>query len=86
MKQREKGVWTPILSELKLFIHAAKCHCSVSYRKTGMFLMLVFTVCFCSEGEEVALHDNVNDIFYTLKYEADLLFTRCDKCMISYFY
>ncbi|KAK9971697.1 hypothetical protein ABG768_025051 [Culter alburnus] len=29
-----------------------------------------------SEGEEVVLHDNINDIFYTLKYEADLLFTR----------
>uniref|UniRef100_A0A672PXN9 Integrin alpha-11-like n=1 Tax=Sinocyclocheilus grahami TaxID=75366 RepID=A0A672PXN9_SINGR len=28
------------------------------------------------EGEEVVLHDNINDIFYTLKYEADLLFTR----------
>uniref|UniRef100_A0AAR2L0V0 VWFA domain-containing protein n=1 Tax=Pygocentrus nattereri TaxID=42514 RepID=A0AAR2L0V0_PYGNA len=29
-----------------------------------------------SDGEEVALHDNINDIFYTLRYEADLLFTR----------
>ncbi|KTG01892.1 hypothetical protein cypCar_00013436, partial [Cyprinus carpio] len=29
-----------------------------------------------SEGEEVVLHDNINDIFFTLKYEADLLFTR----------
>ncbi|KTG34661.1 hypothetical protein cypCar_00017668 [Cyprinus carpio] len=29
-----------------------------------------------SEGEEVVLHDNINDISYTLKYEADLLFTR----------
>ncbi|XP_030621745.1 integrin alpha-11-like [Chanos chanos] len=29
-----------------------------------------------SDGEEVALTDNVNDIFYQLKYEADLLFTR----------
>ncbi|KAA0723358.1 Integrin alpha-11 [Triplophysa tibetana] len=29
-----------------------------------------------SEGEEVALHDNVNAIFYMLRYEADLLFTR----------
>uniref|UniRef100_A0A8C1MSW4 Integrin, alpha 11a n=1 Tax=Cyprinus carpio TaxID=7962 RepID=A0A8C1MSW4_CYPCA len=28
------------------------------------------------EGEEVVLHDNINDISYTLKYEADLLFTR----------
>uniref|UniRef100_A0A8C1Y0A1 Integrin, alpha 11a n=1 Tax=Cyprinus carpio TaxID=7962 RepID=A0A8C1Y0A1_CYPCA len=28
------------------------------------------------EGEEVVLHDNINDIFFTLKYEADLLFTR----------
>uniref|UniRef100_A0A671QEZ9 Integrin alpha-11-like n=1 Tax=Sinocyclocheilus anshuiensis TaxID=1608454 RepID=A0A671QEZ9_9TELE len=33
-------------------------------------------LCLCSEGEEVVLHDNINDIFYTLKYEADLLFTR----------
>uniref|UniRef100_A0A8C1EHA7 Integrin, alpha 11a n=1 Tax=Cyprinus carpio carpio TaxID=630221 RepID=A0A8C1EHA7_CYPCA len=32
--------------------------------------------CLCSEGEEVVLHDNINDIFFTLKYEADLLFTR----------
>ncbi|XP_062845604.1 integrin alpha-11a [Trichomycterus rosablanca] len=29
-----------------------------------------------SDGEEVALHDNINDIFYTLRYEGDLLFTR----------
>ncbi|KAK2819825.1 hypothetical protein Q7C36_021471 [Tachysurus vachellii] len=29
-----------------------------------------------SDGEEVALQDNINDIFYTLRYEADLLFTR----------
>lgn len=41
-----------------------------------MFVMLVFIVCLCSEGEEVALHDNVNAIFYMLRYEADLLFTR----------
>ncbi|KAF5897764.1 integrin alpha-11-like, partial [Clarias magur] len=29
-----------------------------------------------SDGEEVALHDNNNDIFYKLRYESDLLFTR----------
>uniref|UniRef100_A0AAY4DYV6 VWFA domain-containing protein n=1 Tax=Denticeps clupeoides TaxID=299321 RepID=A0AAY4DYV6_9TELE len=29
-----------------------------------------------SEGEEVALDDNTNDLFYLLKYEADVLFTR----------
>ncbi|XP_076854585.1 integrin alpha-11a [Brachyhypopomus gauderio] len=29
-----------------------------------------------SDGEEVALHDNSNHIIYTLRYEADLLFTR----------
>ncbi|KAF4091000.1 hypothetical protein AMELA_G00032020 [Ameiurus melas] len=29
-----------------------------------------------SDGEEVALQDNINDIFYMLRYEADLLFTR----------
>ncbi|TRY55700.1 hypothetical protein DNTS_010275 [Danionella cerebrum] len=29
-----------------------------------------------SEGEEVLLEDNVSDIFYSLRYEADLLFTR----------
>lgn len=29
-----------------------------------------------SEGEEVILYDNSNEIFYNLKYEADLLFTR----------
>uniref|UniRef100_A0AAY4DWZ0 VWFA domain-containing protein n=1 Tax=Denticeps clupeoides TaxID=299321 RepID=A0AAY4DWZ0_9TELE len=31
---------------------------------------------FYSEGEEVALDDNTNDLFYLLKYEADVLFTR----------
>uniref|UniRef100_A0A8C1ZJA0 Integrin, alpha 11a n=1 Tax=Cyprinus carpio TaxID=7962 RepID=A0A8C1ZJA0_CYPCA len=31
-------------------------------------------LCLCSEGEEVVLHDNINDISYTLKYEADLDF------------
>nr|XP_029510629.1 integrin alpha-11-like [Oncorhynchus nerka] len=29
-----------------------------------------------SDGEEVTLEDNFNDIFHPLKYEADLLFTR----------
>ncbi|TSK19963.1 Integrin alpha-11 [Bagarius yarrelli] len=29
-----------------------------------------------SDGEEVALQDNINNIFYMLRYEADLLFTR----------
>ncbi|XP_062405919.1 integrin alpha-11a [Sardina pilchardus] len=29
-----------------------------------------------SDGEEVYLHDNVVDLFYQLKYQADLLFTR----------
>lgn len=29
-----------------------------------------------SDGEEVTLADNFNDIFHPLKYEADLLFTR----------
>ncbi|XP_031425218.1 integrin alpha-11a [Clupea harengus] len=29
-----------------------------------------------SDGQEVSLHDNVIDLFYQLKYEADLLFTR----------
>ncbi|XP_053472974.1 integrin alpha-11a isoform X1 [Ictalurus furcatus] len=29
-----------------------------------------------SDGEEVALQDNIKDIFYMLRYEADLLFTR----------
>lgn len=29
-----------------------------------------------SDGEEVSTADNFNDIYYSLKYEADLLFTR----------
>ncbi|XP_068175204.1 integrin alpha-11a [Antennarius striatus] len=29
-----------------------------------------------SDGEEISTADNFNDIFYSLKYEADLLFTR----------
>lgn len=29
-----------------------------------------------SDGEEMSTADNFNDIYYSLKYEADLLFTR----------
>uniref|UniRef100_A0A3Q3M2Y7 Integrin, alpha 11a n=1 Tax=Mastacembelus armatus TaxID=205130 RepID=A0A3Q3M2Y7_9TELE len=32
-----------------------------------------------SDGEEVSTADNFNDIYYSLKYEADLLFTRDSK-------
>lgn len=31
---------------------------------------------FNSDGEENSKADNFNDIYYSLKYEADLLFTR----------
>uniref|UniRef100_A0A8C1MS60 Integrin, alpha 11a n=1 Tax=Cyprinus carpio TaxID=7962 RepID=A0A8C1MS60_CYPCA len=47
----------------------------VQHHSDGLCFSCLF-LCLCSEGEEVVLHDNINDISYTLKYEADLLFTR----------
>lgn len=38
-----------------------------------------------SDGEEVALQDNINDIFYMLRYEADLLFTRSVRVCVCVF-
>lgn len=29
-----------------------------------------------SEGEDIFPEDNINDIYHSLKYEADILFTR----------
>lgn len=48
---------------------------------------------FNSDGEENSKADNFNDIYYSLKYEADLLFTRlvsfrgggcCCCCFVFY--
>ncbi len=84
MKLREKdpGHRRCLSWNVKLLIHAAKCHSETQGEHSclgafsGLFLCLS-----CSEGEEVFLHDNINDISYTLKYEADLLFTRWDRCV-----
>lgn len=37
-----------------------------------------------SDGEEMSTADNFNDIYYSLKYEADLLFTRFVNFSMSY--
>uniref|UniRef100_A0A668A1Y6 Integrin, alpha 11a n=1 Tax=Myripristis murdjan TaxID=586833 RepID=A0A668A1Y6_9TELE len=37
-----------------------------------------------SDGEEMSSADNINDIYYSLKYEADLLFTRFVIFTVSY--
>lgn len=37
-----------------------------------------------SDGEELSTADNFNDIYYSLKYEADLLFTRFVSFSVSY--
>ena len=42
---------------------------------------------FCplnSDGEEINTADNFNDIYYSLKYEGDLLFTRFVKFSTSF--
>ncbi len=36
-----------------------------------------------SDGEEMSTADNFNDIYYSLKYEADLLFTRFVSFSVS---
>lgn len=37
-----------------------------------------------SDGEEMSTADNFNDIYYSLKYEADLLFTRFVSFLMLY--
>ena len=48
----------------------------------------VWNAClFCrSDGQEVSLHDNVIDLFYQLKYEADLLFTRWELSFTMFYF
>lgn len=45
-------------------------------RVAYLWYTLFLIISLYSDGEEVALQDNINDIFYMLRYEADLLFTR----------
>lgn len=56
------------------------CRCPYSQRQSGTYhgaLISIFPVpSDNSDGEEVNTANNVNDIYYSLKYEADILFTR----------
>ena len=52
---------------------------STSLNNSIQYQMSLFL--FQSDGEEMSLSDNLNDIHYSLKYQTDLLFTRCVFCI-----
>nr|XP_055049369.1 integrin alpha-11 [Misgurnus anguillicaudatus] len=46
------------------------------FSKTLFLNYIQITLRVSSEGDEISPEDNINDIYHTLKYEADILFTR----------
>uniref|UniRef100_A0AAQ4RI06 Integrin, alpha 11a n=1 Tax=Gasterosteus aculeatus aculeatus TaxID=481459 RepID=A0AAQ4RI06_GASAC len=54
-------------------------HINVRVRRCNIFaraLLMLLSCSLHSDGEEMSTADNFNDIYYSLKYEGDLLFTR----------
>ncbi|XP_056596195.1 integrin alpha-11 [Triplophysa dalaica] len=51
-------------------------HLEFEFSRTVFLNYVQITLRVSSESEEISPEDNINDIYHTLKYEADVLFTR----------